>query len=144
MSLFGSILSSTDLASEEAKPTVNGFDEATSQSTTSGTLEDIAGNSISVTTPVSGRILALLLVQCSTTGGAPATAAFAVSINSVDGNEMQRYLSGTSDTGGAAAASQSGILAAGTYTVQGRFRRVSGSSTVNADRAQLLALFVAE
>lgn len=115
-------------------------------STTSATLEDITGLSFDVTIPTgrTGRIKAALIVQCSTTGGSPATGGWATSIGGVDGTEIQRYLSGTSDTGAIGAAQTRKALSAGTYTIKGRHRRVSGASTVNTDAATLTGMAVLE
>jgi hypothetical protein len=121
-----------------------GYDEATGLTTTSATLEDITGLTFDVTLPATGRIMADMVVQTSTTGGSPATGAWAISINSVDGTEIARYLSGVNDTGALAVLARSISLGAGTYTVKGRHRRVSGASTVNTDVAQLSAIAVIE
>jgi hypothetical protein len=125
----------------------NGYDETIGTvGTTSATLEDITGLTFDVTIPTgrTGRIVASMMVQTSTTGGSPATGAWAININSVDGTEIQRYLSGTSDTGALAVQARQTALSAGTYTVKGRHRRVSGVSTVNTDIAQLSALAILE
>lgn len=119
-----------------------GFDTATAQSTTSATLEDISGLTFDLDLAATGRIYAIMVVQCSTTGGSAATGAWAVEINSVDGPEIQRYLSGSNDTGSVSTMAQSASLGAGTYTIQGRHRRVSGVSTVNSDTALLMAFAV--
>lgn len=125
-----------------------GFDEATGQSTTSATLEDITGLTFDLVVPAGlpgdAAILASMSVQCSTTGGSPATGAWAISINSVDGTEISRYLSGTNDSGSLGVQARVTGLGAGTYTVKGRHRRVSGTSTVNTDVAQLSAFAVLE
>lgn len=123
----------------------SGYVEATAQSTTSAVLEDIAGASISITVPAgqTARVFAEVSISSSTTGGAPSTAAWAVAIDSVDGTEMPRFLSGSNDNGlGSAKASR--VLSAGTYTVQARHRRVSGGSTINTDVAQLIAFAISE
>jgi hypothetical protein len=123
-----------------------GYAEATAQPTTSPSLEDITGTSFSLTVPSgeTGRIVGRMTVQCSTTGGAPATGAWAVSINSVDGTEIARFMSGTNDTGALAVQARETGLAPGAYTVVGRHRRVSGTSTVNSDVAQLEAVVFLE
>ena len=110
--------------------------------TTSATLADITGLTMTVTLSQAGRIRANMSVQTSTTGGAPATGGWAISINSVDGTEMSRYLSGTNDRGSLSVQSQVTGLGAGTYTVKGRHRRISGSSTINTAKAQLSALAI--
>jgi hypothetical protein len=127
----------------------HGYDEITSTvSTTSATLVDVTGLTFDLTIPTglpsTARIVANLSVQCSTTGGAPATGAWAISINSVDGTEIARYLSGTNDTGALGVQARSGSLGAGTYTVVARHRRVSGTSTVNTDIGELSAIAIAE
>jgi hypothetical protein len=124
----------------------HGYDEATGQTTVSATLEDITGLTFDVVIPTgyTGRVAAMMVVQCSTTGGAPATGGWAIDINGTDGTEIQRYLSGTNDTGSLSCQARSVSLAAGTYTVQGRHRRASGTSTVNSDVAQLIGWAILE
>lgn len=123
------------------------YDEMTGTvSTINGSLEDITGATfdIDVPTGVTARVLAVMTFQTSTTGGSPAIGSWAISINSVDGTELQRYLSGINDTGIGAVLARSAVLTAGTYTVVGRHRRVSGASTINTDTAQLSAFVVLE
>ena len=123
------------------------FDEITSPvSTTSATLVDITGLTFDLVVPTGAvaHILATMTVQCSTTGGSPAVGAWAISIGGVDGTEIQRSLSGTLDTGSLSVQAGRTGLTAGTYTVKGRHRRVSGSSTLDTDVAQLLAEAVLE
>jgi hypothetical protein len=128
---------------ELSQPADEGYVEATGTSTTSATLEDIAGCTFDLTMTQPCRIHAEMTFANSTAGGSPATGAWAISINSVDGTELPRYLSGSNDNGIGAVQTRSGVLGPGTYTVKGRHRRVSGSSTVNTDVAQLFALCVA-
>jgi len=122
------------------------YDEATAAATTSAALTDIAGLSFTVDVPTgqTARIYADMSFQGSTTGGAPSTGAWAVSVNAVDGTELKRYLSGTNDTGIGGVKTRSAVLGAGAYTVKGRFRRVSGGSTINTDVAQLSAFVALE
>lgn len=125
-----------------------GFDEETGASTTSGTLEDITDLSVDVVVPTDipddAAIRAIMVVQGSTTGGSPATGAWAISIDGDDQTEVQRYLSGSNDTGVLAVMGSVSGKVPGTYTVKGRHRRVSGSSTVNSDLAQLSVQAVIE
>lgn len=116
--------------------------EATGQSTTSATLADITGCTCTVTIPTgrTGRIHAIMTIQASTTGGSPATGGWAVNINGADKTESQRYLSGANDRGLGAVSGRTSGLSAGTYTVKGRHRRASGSSTVNTGVATLHAV----
>lgn len=121
---------------------VEGWVETTGTSTVAGALENIAGCSFVLTLPMAARIKALMTFSASTTGGAPAVGAWAISINAIDGTELPRNLSGVLDQGIGAVQARSLILPAGPYTVQGRHRRVSGASTVNDDVAQLSARLV--
>ncbi len=123
------------------------FDEISGTvSTTSATLVDITALTFDLVVPTGAvaHILATMTVQCSTTGGSPSTGAWAISIGGVDGTEIARYLSGTNDTGALAVQAGRTGLTAGTYTIKGRHRRVSGSSTIDTDVAQLLAEAVLE
>ena len=126
----------------------SGYDEATGQSTTSATLEDITGLTFDLEVPTglpsTAKIQAIMVIQCSTTGGSPATGGWAININGSDQTEIQRYLSGTNDMGVLVVMANVTGLSNGTYTVKGRHRRVSGASTVNSDVAQLKAVAIME
>lgn len=104
--------------------------------TTSATLQNITGATDSVTLPAAGRIICEMNVQ-SSVSPVGSTGGWTVSINSVDGTEMQRVISGSGDIGSAMAAA-SANLGAGTYTIWGRHRRVSGSGTISTDKTQLI------
>jgi subtilase family serine protease len=124
-----------------------GYDEITGTvSTTSATLADITGLSFDLVVPTgkTATIQARMNVGNSTTGGSPSTGAWAVSIGGVDGTEIPRYLSGTNDNGALGVQAYRTGLAAGTYTIKGRHRRVTGSSTVDTDVAELSAFAVLE
>lgn len=110
--------------------------------TISPTLVDIVGMSITVTLTTASHILGILTWDCDTTGGGTnAQAAFAVEINSVDGQEVERFLSGTNDMGtGASQFRTAAPVAAGIYTIKGRWRRVAGTRTLQCTHAQLSAL----
>lgn len=142
MTGFGELKTETDVNITADQ----GYDETTGTSTVAAALEDITGLTFDLTIPTgyTGRVVGMMVIQCSTTGGSPATAAWAIEINSVDSTEIARYLSGTSDTGALMVQARSGSLSAGTYTVQGRHRRISGASTVNDDVAQLMGWAVLE
>lgn len=114
-------------------------DEVTGQTTVSATLEDIPGLTFDLTTPVAGRILAEMSMGSSSSGSG-VVGAWAISIDSVDQTEIPRELSGVTDNGMGSVKGWAD-LSAGTYTVKGRHRRVSGGSTVNTDVAQLVAQF---
>jgi hypothetical protein len=113
----------------------------TERSTTSASLEDITGSTLDITLQQAGKIAVTMAFSCYTvSGAASSTIAFSVSIDGTDHDEMQRYLSGTSDRGIGALTHLSDELAAGTYTVKGRFRRVSGTATPGTDHVSLVAL----
>jgi hypothetical protein len=131
------------IISAEREPVqVRGYDEVTGVATTNAALEDITGLTFTITIPVgrTGIIRASMSFQNSTTGGSPAVGAWAININSVDGTELQRNLSGSNDIGIGNVKTESAALTAGTYTVVGRHRRVSGAATVNTDVGQLEAV----
>ena len=110
--------------------------------TTSATLEDVAGVSTTITLDEPVKIAVFCSFQVSTQSGASAsTIGIAISIDGVDGDEVQRQLSGSSDIGiGAIVHRTSLSLVAGTYTVKLRFRRVAGVATPGIDTADLLVM----
>ena len=118
--------------------------EVSGLTTVSATLENMSGLTVNVTLANPGRIWAMMTFETSTSGGGGATnGGYAISINAVDGTELQRNLSGTQDLGiGAVQSRTLVVLPAGSYVVQGRFRRVSGASTLAVGEAQLFALVV--
>jgi len=119
----------------------NNYIEAGPVSTTSVVLTDITGLTFTITLPTTGRIHAIMTFWASSTG-ANNTGAWAININSVDGTQLQRFLSGTNDDGIGAVQMRSAVLTAGTYTVKGRWRRVSGTGTLTTQVAQLYAVTV--
>lgn len=144
MTLLGAINSATDMTTEEAAPILDGYDTATGQSTTAAALEDIPGLTFDLVLTTAGRISAIMTVECSLTGTPASTVGgWAVSIAGSDGTEIQRHMDTIGDPGALAVQFRNDTpLSAGTYTVKGRHRRVSGSNTVNTDKAQLSAHFV--
>jgi hypothetical protein len=123
-------------------PTI-GYVESLARSTTSTTLIDIPGLNFLLTLTASANIWAMMTFQASSSGGAPLVGGFAVQINAVDGTELERQLSGTADRGlGAAQSKTAAPLAPGGYQVKGRYRRVSGSTTLNIGVSQLVAFAV--
>lgn len=116
-----------------------GFVEmSTPVGTTSGTLEDVAGASTTVTLESSAYIVAVATFESETNSGASSsTIGIALNIDGVDHAEHQRYLSGSSDKGIGALTHRAGPFAAGTYTVKLRFRRVSGTATPGINNASI-------
>lgn len=124
----------------------NGYDEITSPvTTTSATLEDITGLTFNLTVPAgsTATIVACMTLQCEA-GGANVTGAWAISINSVDGPDVERNMSTANTTGSVACQHRQIGLTAGSYAVTGRHRRVSGASTANTDSAQLSGMVLLE
>lgn len=113
----------------------------TERSTTSASLEDITGASLTITTQRAGKVFVTMAFSCYTvSGAAPSTIAFAINVNGTDHQELQRYLSGSTDRGIGAVVHLSDELAAGTHTIKGRFRRVSGVATPGTDELSLVAV----
>lgn len=112
--------------------------------TSSATLEDVTGGSLTVTLEETVHIAVMASFQASTQSGTgSSTIAVAFNINGTDHDETQRYLSGTTDTGiGAIIHRTATALAAGTYTIKLRFRRVSytGTAVPGLDRADILVV----
>lgn len=108
--------------------------------TISNSLVDIAGMAITVTLTDTAHIHGVMTfaARSADPGGGAIYGAWAVQINGVDGQEVQRYLSGATDDGvGAVQFRTSSPLPPGTYTIKGRFRRVSGLRTLQTFSAQL-------
>lgn len=123
-----------------------GYDEiAGTVPTTSATLEDITGLTFTVTVPTgrTGTIRSLMTLETSSVG-ANVVGAWAISINSVDKQEIQRTMGTATTQGSVAVQGETTGLSAGTYTVKGRHRRVSGATAANTDVAQLSAMMILE
>lgn len=119
----------------------SGFDTLDSlQSTTSATLVDITGLSTTVTLTRTTEISAMMSFTLQSSGGSPVDAALAINIDGVDGEVHGRYLSGTTDLGIGAIVCQSAPLVAGTYTIKGRFARISGAGTLEIVVGALMAM----
>jgi hypothetical protein len=107
--------------------------------TSSATLEDIPGATASITLAVSGKIA--VFMNCEVSSDGICDLGLAISIGGTDHDETTIHLSGAADAGTSAIMHRSGTLAAGTYTVKGRFRRVSGSPKIpGVDRVDLMVV----
>lgn len=129
----------SDDPSDDGKTPSNFVSLGSTESTTSASLVDIPGMSITVTLSVPTEISAFMSFTLQS-DGSPLDAGLAISINGVDGNVHGRYLSGVNDLGIGAVVCRSGELAAGTYTIKGRFMRVSGAGALEVPVAELLAI----
>ncbi|MEE9395198.1 MAG: hypothetical protein V3W41_22125 [Planctomycetota bacterium] len=112
--------------------------------TTSATLEEITGSEALFTTAGPSRIMVVMSLSSLSTGvGSNATGGWAIQINGVNGVEFQRFLSGANDRMMGSASMRSAILSAGTFSIKGMHRRVSGLKTVTTDALVLLCWPVA-
>lgn len=105
-----------------------------------GPLIDIPGMAITVTLTSTAHIHGVMTFSTETAppGGGAINGAFAVQINGVDGQEVERFLSGSTDDGiGAAQYRTAAPLPPGVYTIKGRWRRVSGARGLQLNTAQL-------
>lgn len=142
MTRFGQILSTVNLNTDGGVLS-NFLTLAAPVSTTSASLENITGFSFSLTLAETARILAIMTVEADSTDvGTSATGAWAISINSVDGGEIGRFLNGTNDLGSVTCLFRSASLSASAYTIQGRHYRRSGDKTVTTQAAYLFACVV--
>jgi hypothetical protein len=109
--------------------------------TTSVTLEDVTNMSTTITLDESVEIGVFASFEIETQSGSSASViGLAISIDGVDGDVFERYLSGSNDKGIGAITYRSAELAAGTYTVKLRFQRVSGTTTPGINNAAMLVM----
>lgn len=113
-------------------------EEADVHTTTSGTLEDIPDVTTTITLQRTSHVAAWLNTQIS--GSGVCVIGIAVNLNGSDHDEVQHAISGTDAATLSVVHRTSTELAPGTYTVKGRMRRVSGASTPEVDRADLLVM----
>lgn len=122
-----------------------GFDEATGQSTVAGALEDITGLTFDLTVPAGQTATIRAMMNCEVSAvGANVVGGWAVSINAVDKQEVKRNMPTATTSGSVSVMGRTTGLTAGSYTVKGRHRRVSGVSACNTDVAQLFAQVILE
>jgi hypothetical protein len=120
-----------------------GYDEMTTPvGTTSATLVDVTGASITMTFESDKEsVLVLVSFTCSTQSGAsPSVLGVAVNGDGTDSTELQRSLSGAADSGIGAIMVRFQSISSGSRTFKLRFRRVSGSSTPGIDVATMYVI----
>jgi len=115
--------------------------------TTSATLVDIPSSTLTITNTVSAVLLVWLIVTADLSTGANTTLAVSINIDGVDSNETQVFITGSSAWVAVTLTEASGVTSAvplspGTHTVKGRYRRVSGSGTVEIDGGDITAMFM--
>ena len=114
--------------------------------TTSATLVDIPSSTIQLTNTTSAVLLVWLTITADLNPGTNSTIGAAISIDGVDSNETQVFISGgtawvcvhITEASGVASAVP---IAPGLHTVKGRYRRVSGTGTIEINGGEITALF---
>lgn len=96
--------------------------------TTSVTLEDIAGSDYTMKLRSEGYIIAIMSVQVSNTSGST-TSGHAININGTDSPILLRFNKTAGQNGSVSVVCRSGLLPAGTYTVKGRHQTSGGTLT---------------
>lgn len=115
--------------------------------TTSATYVNLAATSSMTFTKLHGSTALELALHATSFSSATGTVTrFAVRIDSVDYDVCQLFwnvANSHAQTSGVAKVG-SGVVAAGSYTVQGRWRRVSGTGTLTRDTGDWLSMQVSE
>lgn len=119
---------------------VSEYDEVNTPTTTSSaSLEDITGLSLTIVTQQTAPLAVWLHAEISSDG--ICDLGLAVSIDGTDHDEMTVHMNGSTDAGTVAIGHRQDALAAGSHTVKGRFRRISGGPKIpGVDRGDLLAM----
>lgn len=111
----------------------------TTRTTTSASLVDVTGATTTITLEEAVEIAAFASVHWS--GDGICDLGVALNINSVDHDEQTIHIQSSTDSGNATIVHRSAELAAGTYTVKLRFRRISGGPKIpEIDRCDLLVM----
>ena len=115
-------------------------EEETPHSTTSATLEDIPNVTADIT--LTGEAHIAVWLNCGIDSDGICDMGIAVNINGTDLDEITFHLSGATDSSDATIIHRSlTVLAAGTHTVKGRFRRISGTPKIpTVIRADMLVM----
>ena len=109
----------------------------TPQTVTSGTLIDIPG--VSTTITLDSTVHIAVIMNCMISSDGICDLDLGISINGTDHDVVTTHLNGSSDAGVTTVIHRTETeLAAGTYTVKGRFARSSGVKTPQVDRADFL------
>jgi hypothetical protein len=117
---------------------IDNLDFTTLRTTTNGSLEDVTGASVTIASLAAEcRVVAEMSVQSGATT-TQCVGGWAISINGTDSLVMERYLSGTGDTGQSTVTAVLDLPAGGPYAIQARHRRTSGAGTVNTVQLQML------
>jgi hypothetical protein len=142
---FGEVKSDTNTTTLDAKPSPSGYLELTGPLTTvSALLVDIPGVAVTVETAVPGRVHAVMTLSTTEIGGPLGTVGgWAIQIDGVDGEQLDAgYPLSAVGSRIVVVQARSVVLAAGSHSVVGRFRRVAGTGAVSVDKVQLFGQFV--
>lgn len=112
----------------------------TTRTTTSAALEDITGTDTAITL-YRPAILAVWM-NCHVGSDGICDLGLAIRIQSTDHDEVRVHMNGSTDDGTAAVVHRGdSVLPVGTYTIKGRFRRISGSPKIpEVNRADVLVV----
>jgi len=109
----------------------------TPRTVTSATLVDITGVTANIT--LDSTVNIAVFMDCEVSSDGVCDLGLAISINGTDHDVTTTHLNGTTDEGKVTVIHRTATpLAAGTYTVKGRFLRSSGTASPQVDRADFL------
>jgi len=109
----------------------------TARTVTSATLVDITGVTADIT--LDSTVNIAVFMDCEVSSDGECDLGLAISINGTDHDVVTTHLNGSTDGGKVSVIHRTATpLAAGTYTVKGRFLRSSGTATPQVDRADFL------
>jgi len=109
----------------------------TARTVTSATLVDITGVTADIT--LDSTVNIAVFMDCEVSSDGVCDLGLAISINGTDHDVVTTHLNGSTDNGKVTVIHRTATpLAAGTYTVKGRFQRSSGTATPQVDRADFL------
>lgn len=109
--------------------------------TTSAVLVDITGMTVTITNTIACKFLLMITGDFNATGaGGATTVAYALNIDGVDADEQHIDFSVTDTDQTGALMHITGVIAAGSHTVKGRMRRVSGTQTAQFSQGTVSAV----
>jgi hypothetical protein len=110
----------------------------TPDTTTSATLEDITGATTDITLIRTSHVAAWMAAHVS--ASADCTLGLALNFDGTDHDVVDTHLGTTSEGSVTVLHRTTTALAAGTYTIKGRMKRVSGGGTPSVDRVDLFVM----
>jgi hypothetical protein len=137
LSLVGNVGATGPASTPGVQPTAY-VEMTTPRTTTSGTLEDITGATTTITLTATCHVSAYLVCNVVSTG--VSDIGCAISFDGTDHDEQRVTMGSGDDLGCTVVHRTTTTLGPGTYTVKGRFRRISGAGTPGVNRADLLVV----